>query len=252
MTLSTALRQPAKRLYKLLLSFICRREYKQQRFVAHNERPVEYRFVFEQVTRLAPRDVLDVGTGMTALPHLLRTCGCVVSAIDNVRDYWPAGMVNRHFWVIDDDITRTRLEQQFDLITCISTLEHIHGYDQAVACMFKLLRPGGHLVLTFPYHEQQYQPNVYELPGSSEVGKRHPFVTQAFSRATVDGWLAANAGSVVTQEYWRFFDGEYWTEGKRLQSPMQVSASERHQISCLLLRKAATADGASANPMPNR
>ncbi|HEY5973324.1 MAG TPA: methyltransferase domain-containing protein [Geobacteraceae bacterium] len=38
----------------------------------------------------------------------------------------------------------------FDLITCVSVLEHIPDDRQAVATMWNLLRPGGRLVLTFP------------------------------------------------------------------------------------------------------
>ena len=37
---------------------------------------------------------------------LLASCGYVVTAIDNIRDYWPNGMVNRHWHVQNDDITK--------------------------------------------------------------------------------------------------------------------------------------------------
>ena len=37
-------------------------------------------------------------------PVLLRTCGFIVTAIDNVHDYWPQGMVHRHWAVHHQDI----------------------------------------------------------------------------------------------------------------------------------------------------
>jgi hypothetical protein len=74
-----------------------RSEYEAQVYRRINERPIEYRFVFGAIRQTAPESVLDVGTGESALPSLIRTCGPVVTAIDNIRDYWPEGMVNRHF-----------------------------------------------------------------------------------------------------------------------------------------------------------
>lgn len=160
-------KQTVKKLLNLYPEWICRREFESQTFIRFNERPVEFSFVFRKIGEIYPRKILDVGTGTTALPHLMRNCGSLVTATDNVRDYWPFGMVNRHFYVIDDDITATRLSDKFDLITCISVLEHIQKSDDAVRNMLSLLKSNGHLILTFPYNEKSYVRNVYKLPGSS-------------------------------------------------------------------------------------
>ena len=220
----------------LYVQMLCKREYASQKFAGINERPVELRFVFSQLARICPKTVLDVGTGTTALPHLIRNCGFMVTATDNTRDYWPAGMINRHYHVINDDITATKLREKFDLIVCISVLEHIKDHRSAVRSMFSLLNPGGHLILTFPYHEQSYAENVYKLPGSG-VKEEYSFVTQAFSRNEVDAWLHDNGGELVEQEYWKFFTGEYWTLGERLFPPVRVEKDELHQHSCILMRK---------------
>lgn len=84
---------------------ICTAESIGQTFTHHNERPIEYRFALERLAAERPKTVLDVGSGTTAWPHLLRDCGFVTTAIDNVRDYWRDGMVNRHWTVLDVDIT---------------------------------------------------------------------------------------------------------------------------------------------------
>ena len=215
---------------------LTRNEFESQQFRRINERPIEYRFVFEQLTVLAPKKVLDIGTGTSALPSLMRNTGSVVSAIDNVRDYWPRGMQNRHFHILDQDITRPAMEGGFDLVTCVSTLEHIEQHDAAVRGMFSLVRPGGHVILTHPYNEQRYVRDVYREPGAG-YGADLPYIGQVFSRAQVDGWLRANQASVVVQEYWQCFEGELWTFGAAVQPPRRVAVTERHQLTCMLLRK---------------
>jgi len=214
--------------------WICRQEFESQAFTRFNERPIEFGFVFRKIGEIYPRTILDVGTGTTALPHLMRNCGCLVTATDNVRDYWPSGMLNRHWHVIDDNIKETRLSAKFDLITCISVLEHIQEPGKAVKNMFSLLKPNGHLILTFPYNERSYVRNVYELPESS-YGKDAPYITQSYSRIVLDRWLRENHGTILDQEYWQCWEGDHWTVGKQLIPPRSVSADEKHQLTCILI-----------------
>ena len=230
----------AKRKVRSLLdrypSFVCEQEFEEQQFTRFNERPVEFAFAFRMIATYYPGTILDVGTGMAALPHLMRNCGPLVTATDNVRDYWPQGMVNRHYHVIDDDITSTRLSGQFDLVTCISVLEHVQNADAAVRNMFSLLNPGGRLVMTFPYNEQSYVRNVYDIPGSS-YGRGLPYITQSYSRSELARWLTNNDAEIVTQEYWRFWEGEHWTVGKQIIPPEQVRAEDQHQHTCVCLKR---------------
>lgn len=216
---------------------ICRFEYYNQNFVGFNERPIEFGFVFSQLTRIYPRTILDVGTGTTALPHLMRNCGFLVTAIDNIRDYWPAGMSNRHYYVINDDITNSKLEDKYDVLTCISVLEHIEKSDEAVRNMFQLLSPNGYLILTFPFTSLHYVRNVYDLPNSRANGQSIPFICQSYSSADVDRWLMANGGKIVAQEFWQFWDGDYWSEGNKITPPHKVAQTENHQLTCLLIQK---------------
>jgi SAM-dependent methyltransferase len=213
-----------------------RQEFEKQRFNRLNERPVEFAFVFRAIARFAPKTILDVGTGKTSLPHLMRTCGPLVTATDNVRDYWPSGMTNRHYHVIDDDIRKTRLSSRFDMVTCVSVLEHIEPADDAVRSMLSLLNPGGLLVLTMPFTEGSYVRNVYELPGSS-YGQQAPYVTQSYSRADVDRWLSGGQGSIVEQEFWQYWQGSHWTVGAQIIPPRPSSATGPHQHTCLLIRR---------------
>jgi 2-polyprenyl-3-methyl-5-hydroxy-6-metoxy-1,4-benzoquinol methylase len=213
-----------------------RREFERQTFKRFTERPAEFAFLFRKLTEVYPRTILDVGSGTSALPQVLRKCGFLVTATDNTRDYWPRGMFNRHYHILDDDITATRLTQQFDFITCISVLEHIEKSEAAVRNMIGLLKPGGHLLLTFPYNERAYTRNVYSLPGSG-YGQAATYITQAYSRAELTRWLAGGEAFLVDQEYWQFFEGEQWTVGPWVIPPRQVGPDHPHQLTCVLIRR---------------
>jgi SAM-dependent methyltransferase len=230
------LKASVRRLINLYPAWVCRQEYQRQAFSGFNERPVELAFVFRKLAELYPRTILDVGSGASALPQLMRGCGALVTATDNVGDYWPAGMFNRHYHIVDDDITATRLSEQFDLVTCISTLEHIHQPALAMGNMLRLLKPGGHLLLSMPYTEHSYVRNVYALPGSS-YGQGLPYITQSFSRVELGGWLKENGAEVVEQEYWQCWEGEHWTVGAQVIPPRRVEVAERHQLTCVDMRR---------------
>lgn len=145
-------------------------------------------------------------------------------------------MLNRHYHVIDDDITATQLSGTLDLITCISVLEHIQKPNNAVRNMFSLLRPQGYLILTFPYNERRYVRNVYEEPGSS-YGKGAPYITQSYSRSDVQRWIKENDATIIEQEYWQFWTGEHWTIGEQVIPPKCVGTDDKHQLTCILMRK---------------
>jgi 2-polyprenyl-3-methyl-5-hydroxy-6-metoxy-1,4-benzoquinol methylase len=217
---------------------LAKREYKKQRFVSINERPIEYPFLFSSLAASSVETVLDVGTGQSALPSVLRTCGYAVTAIDNMSDYWPRGTTNKHYHIVDEDITKPRLRQTFDFICCVSALEHIEDFDAAVASMYGLLNPGGMLSMSFPYNESSFVENVYKLPGAG-YGADKPYICRVYSRAEVDRWVAARDWEVKAQEYRRLFSGEYWTFGEPLRPPVRSTAGEPHQLTCLLLEKGA-------------
>lgn len=213
----------------------CEDEFSAQNFMRINERPIEYSFVFQQLLKICPKTVLDVGTGTTALPHLFRTCGFLVTAIDNITN-WPQGMINRHFHVINDDITSTQVQNTYDFISCISVLEHIQDFNHAISGIHKLLNPGGHAVLTFPYNDKTYVPNVYKLDGAG-YGQDFPYICQVFSRNEIDDWQKEYNFNVIEQQYWRLWGGEFWTFGRQIVPPLLVSNNEVHQLTCILLQK---------------
>lgn len=201
-----------------------------------NERPVEYNFALRCLAGACPASVLDVGPGLSPWPALLAHCGYQVTAIDEMKSFWRRSIFNRHFYVHRDDIRRPALTGQFDAVTCISTLEHIDDCDAAVRAILSLTRPGGHVILTFPYNEDRRVDDVYRLPGAG-YGRDAPYICRVFSRAQVDGWLAGGRGSIVAQEYYRVFAGDLWTFGERVFPLRPVGRAERHHLTAILIRK---------------
>jgi cyclopropane fatty-acyl-phospholipid synthase-like methyltransferase len=160
----------------------------------------------------------------------------LVTATDNIKDYWEESTFNRHFYIINDDITHTNITKRFDFITCISVLEHIQNHDAGIQGMFSLLNEGGHLVLSFPHNKEKFEENIYKHPEAG-YGNENPYICKVFSQNNINSWVKSNNGKVVSQEYWQIFSGDFWTFGERLCPPRQVNLHERHQLCCILIQK---------------
>lgn len=65
---------------------------------------------------------------------------------------------NPEFGHLVVDITTMDFQDEFDAILCLSVLEHVERFWEAVPRMRRALRPGGRLVLSvpmsFPYHDE--------------------------------------------------------------------------------------------------
>ena len=213
-------------------------DYKRQQADSRgpNERPLEYSFALNALSFSQYQDVLDVGAGISAWPAILRNCGYHVTAIDKVSGYWSEELVNHHIHIIRDDIVSPKIDKEFGIITCLSTLEHIPSHLRAVTSMANLMRPGGILVLSFPYNEHRYVENVYDLPEAG-YGKDQDYICQVFSRDVINKWLSTTALRLVQQRYYRFFTGELWTLGHRLWPGQEVDSTEPHHLTGIVLQK---------------
>jgi len=110
-------------------------------------------------------------------------------------------------------------------------LEHIPDHKAAITAMHQCLKKGGKLILTIPYNEQEYHPNVYEhfVPKPS-------FITQMYSLNELTEWL--NIGfSISNKKLYRIFEGSKWNDGNRILPPREVSPSDLHHLCCITLEK---------------
>lgn len=215
-----------------------KREYEAQRFRRHNERPMEFSFVLRAVGKVAPKTLLDVGTGTTALPAAIANCGVVVTAIDNITDYWEEGMINRHWHVLQDDIQAPQIAKQFDMVTCISVLEHIKDHSSAMRHMLRLVKPGGYMVLSCPYTDREFVPDTYRQPGADPESAKQVYICNSYSRAELDSWLKDGNAELIEAEYWKGFTGKHWAMGTRIAPPQPSTLDGDHNHACFLIRKA--------------
>jgi SAM-dependent methyltransferase len=218
--------------------FMLRRAFKAQEADARgpNERPLEYSFALQALALSQHLDVLDVGPGLAPWPAVVSLCGYHVTATDQMTIYWQEKIINKHFYVIHDDITDTKIAQKFGIITCISTLEHIPKHADAVSNMASLLKEDGILIMSFPYNERRYVHNAYDLPNAG-YGKGAPFITQIYSRETIDLWTRLTGLAVIQQRYFRCFTGDLWTVGARLRPMEEVSVDQPHHLTGIVLAK---------------
>lgn len=188
---------------------------------AFNERSVEYRFAFEAIQKNGYGHALDVGTGESAFPALLRSCGLKTTAIDNIRDYWTSGLLNFSWWVNDHSILR-KLDGKYDYIFLISTLEHIVDYRCALINSVDALNPGGRLIVTSPFGNS-YIANVYEEPDSWGHGK-YEFPCQVFSDETLIQSMKDAGMRLDREEYWSFWTGPLWSLGEKRPAAIRASS----------------------------
>ena len=127
-----------------------------------NERIVELPYVFRALSRAEPgTSVLDIGAAESTVAFSLASLGYDVTALD-LRPY---PLVHPRLKSVEGDIRERDPGTTFDVVLCISTLEHIglatygenaSGADdssdgRALERIRTLTRPGGVLVLTVPF-----------------------------------------------------------------------------------------------------
>lgn len=123
----------------------------------------EYPYVFTHVDRLVrsqPDRVLkvaDIGSGVTFFPFTLARLGCEVTCIDIdpvcLVDIPRAAACHgvapgRVGVALSSDGRIPLADASQDIVYCISVLEHIEHFEETLAEMARILRPGGHLILT--------------------------------------------------------------------------------------------------------
>jgi len=202
-----------------------------------NERTLEYPYILSELSRVKANKILDIGSGRTSFPSTLESCGYDITASDLKGSYYKM-FHNHHIHVVKDNITRSRFSNEsFDVITCISTLEHIPDFNVAINEMVRLLKPEGFLILTFPYQYDEFQDNVYELVDSNAYGNNSKFITRSYSDSEIHKWIDKHSLKKDKIAYYKGFEGKFWSTGKRINFPYWVDNKEVANGVCITLKK---------------
>ncbi len=167
--------------------------------------------MLEQITGgiPAPR-MLNLGTGEGDYDATLkRYCQALDSCDINEDDIAHARAMNADVegirYSVEDAGALTYGDGSFDVVTCLEVIEHVDQPRRLLAEIVRVLRPGGHAVLTCPslHFPPTYDPINYALEGS---GKRVGFGAYGYGHSwlvdeeALRGWLDEAGLRVLTHQ----------------------------------------------------
>ena len=162
----------------------------------------------EKATKQQPIKLLDVGVGTGVTMRYVQRLPCTEAVelhgsdltIREVGLYCPDRWASLH----EGDITQGLPEiegNQFDLAVCEQVLEHVHDVDRGLASLYRVLKPGGTLVVgvpIFPPGINLVRKHVIPLIDRLNPWAKQRGHVQAFSLASFSKEVAA-AGFEITE-----------------------------------------------------
>ena len=127
----------------------------------HWSRQWEYPFVYEKIKSLVSKNpdlaILDAGSRFTFFPFYLAAQFAMAKIYCCDNDYTLVKAFDQRNQINQSGVqfSKTDLKsldyelKHFDLIYCISVLEHTDNYDQVAREFHRTLKPGGQLIVTF-------------------------------------------------------------------------------------------------------
>lgn len=117
----------------------------------HADHIARYQFATKYVRG---RSVLDIACGVGyAAPIILGAGAKSYMGADiqhHLMDYARNTYGNEDATFCLLDITKLQFDEEFDLITCFETIEHVDQYEIAINNLHRALRPGGTLLISSP------------------------------------------------------------------------------------------------------
>jgi SAM-dependent methyltransferase len=144
-------------------------EYFAKEPLGHTDRYIEYPFALSYVSLWSKSRVLDVGSAGSMFPLLIKSLGHDVNVID-IRKCNYDGIVSDK-----ESICKSHfIEDNFDIITAISTIEHIglkgrYGVNEndsdtkAIEEIHRILRPNGMFIMTVPFGDEYRETKFHRI-----------------------------------------------------------------------------------------
>lgn len=165
------------------------------------------RWLFERVARWVRRRVLEIGAGVGTMSAFLMNGDRERVVLTDTDPHYLERLRERFAGHSHVGVARLRLptfeealaHEGFDTIICLNVLEHVREDMLSLATMFRLLRPGGRLVLLVPAlpaiygeldralgHFRRYQPGELRRKYAAAGFRMHHI--EYFNLAGVPGW----------------------------------------------------------------
>jgi GT2 family glycosyltransferase/SAM-dependent methyltransferase len=165
-----------------------------------------YREKMRAIHSIAPdfpvQEVLEVGGGRSGLTSLLYPNAQIVN-IDLNREYQsePCNRRPRVRFVCGDATNLPFADESFDGVTMFDLLEHVLDDRQAVREAFRVLRPGGFLLLSTPNENWRYP--YYRFmksfcPPEEKLFAEWGHVRRGYSRAEIEELVGFQASRIAT------------------------------------------------------
>ena len=172
------------------------------------------RWMFEIIKPYCSGNVLEIGSGIGNISQFFLNDGFDISLSDLSNDYFKIlenkfsgfrnlkGLFCLDFAEKDLEKTYPHLIEQFDTVFALNVLEHVPDHEQAIRNCYKLLKPGGNLVILVPAfqtlfnkfdvaleHQRRYTTitlkKVMIIPGFNLIH------SQYFNVAGILGWFVS-------------------------------------------------------------
>ena len=170
--------------------------------------------------------ILDVGTGYSYFPFYISSFGHDVTCCDLID----LSSLYRNTCVdfIQDDITNSFNNNTYDLIYCISVLEHINDKESAIDKMHSMLKSGGKLILTLDC--DLLDEKISDTPNYCELARLLCLLNSKFDKKICDFNLS-RTGLLISADFnaekwrlpWRYKPQKGQTLFQRVQSFFSVS-----------------------------
>jgi len=130
------------------------------KFGPHWSRYWMYPFVKQKIN-FKDKDVLDIGGGACLFADYLdepfKTFDILDKNVDSCR-------ATKHNNFICQDISKKSTDKKYDIVLCLSVLEHIKDWRESLQNMDNCLKEGGELVLVLDIFGSQRQFSISQIP----------------------------------------------------------------------------------------
>lgn len=195
------------------------------------DRDLEWTYVAARICRYASVDsrILDFGCGVGLLSMAAASLGARVLAVDLLSRQFPRSYKNIKFRQTDV-MTLDEKKNTFDLILNCSTIEHVglsgrygaleatDGDIEAMQKLRRLLKPGGHMLLTLPVGQDAVFLPLHRIYGSLRLPR------------LLEGYR------VEESTFWHKSVRNFWTQCQREEVVTEAGNDHYYGLGCMVIQ----------------